>query len=109
MKTAILTSLLLMTVSVLIHSVGLSRLLDLATNQKLTKNYLRRRNYKIRLLILVFAVLICLHTTEALIWGWAYKAQKCFNTFESSIYFSITTYTTVGSADLQLPHMLRMI
>jgi|SRR6185437_4800752 len=103
MNSAIVISLLLIIISVVVHSAGLSWLLDVATNQQLIPHHLHRRSQKVRLLIFVFAVLVCLHMTETAIWAGAYQAHACFDSFESSFYFSITTYTTLGSGDLQLP------
>ena len=108
MQTIVVTSILLVSASVLTHSAGLSWLLDTATSKRLMVNSLCKRSHKVCLLMLVFAVLICLHMIEAMIWASAYQLQKCFESFESSMYFSITTYTTLGSGDVELPHRLRM-
>jgi voltage-gated potassium channel len=61
------------------------------------------------LLIAAFSVIIILHMVEIGIWGVLYYARSLFPDFETSIYFSITSYTTIGFGDVLLPPAWRIL
>ena len=61
------------------------------------------------LLIASFTVIIMLHMVEICIWGVFYFVRSLFPDFETSIYFSITSYTTIGFGDVVLPRAWRML
>ncbi len=61
------------------------------------------------LLIASFTVIIILHMVEIAIWGVFYYARSLFPDFETSLYFSITSYTTIGFGDVVLPRAWRML
>nr|WP_238147280.1 potassium channel family protein [Rhizorhabdus dicambivorans] len=53
--------------------------------------------------------LFALHTCE--IWGWAavYRGLAIFAGWEEALYFSTTTYVTIGYGDVVLPHGTRIL
>lgn len=61
------------------------------------------------ILIAVFAVIIPLHMAEAGIWGLFYSFRGLFPDFETSLYFSLTAYTTIGFGDTLLPQKWRLL
>jgi hypothetical protein len=61
------------------------------------------------LLMVRFAgAMTVLQIFETLIWACFYR-WKCFPSWETSFYFSITSYTTVGYGDVLLPHIWRSL
>ena len=60
-------------------------------------------------LILAFFVLILLHLIETGIWGIFYYWRGLFPDFETSLYFSLGSYTTIGYGDVVLPQRWRML
>lgn len=72
------------------------------------KETLRGTGY-IVLLIGTFSALIVLHMIETAIWGTFYYVRGLFPDFETSLYFSITSYTTIGFGDVVLPRAWRML
>jgi len=52
--------------------------------------------------------MIVLNITEILLWAGFYRWQ-CFPTWESSFYFSATSYSTVGYGDVVLPNVWRTL
>jgi hypothetical protein len=60
------------------------------------------------LVIRFTAVLIVLHILQILLWAGFYR-WHCLPTWESSFYFSVTSYSTVGYGDVVLPHAWRSI
>jgi voltage-gated potassium channel len=54
------------------------------------------------LLTLVVVALLAVHLTEAACWAAFYSYTGCFADFNTSLYFSMITYTTVGYGDVVL-------
>ena len=48
------------------------------------------------------------HTLEILLWAGFYR-RCCLISWESSFYFSASSYSTVGYADVALPHLWRSL
>ena len=69
---------------------------------------LRAMGYVI-LLIATFSAIIVLHMIETAIWATFYYSRGLFPDFETSLYFSITSYTTIGFGDVVMPRAWRML
>ncbi len=61
------------------------------------------------MLILAFFVLILLHLTETSIWAGFFLSRGLFQDFETSLYFSLGSYSTIGYGDVVLPQRWRML
>jgi voltage-gated potassium channel Kch len=61
------------------------------------------------LLIVVFSFVILLHLTETCIWAALYAWLGLFENYETALYFSLKTYSTVGYGDVLLPHDWRIV
>ena len=61
------------------------------------------------LILQVVGVLLVLHWIEALIWAGVYFAAGAFESFETAMYFSLTSYTTLGYGDIVLPPEWRLL
>ena len=53
--------------------------------------------------------LTLLHVMEVGVWAWFYRLSRCFSDAESALYFSASTYTSVGYGDLLLPIRWRIL
>jgi Ion channel len=60
-------------------------------------------------MLIVFAAVITLHMLETAIWAGFYLWWDLFHDFETSWYFSLTSYTTIGFGDVTLPERWRML
>ena len=65
--------------------------------------------YAALLLISIFLAMIILHMGEAAIWALFYLRAGLFKDFETSIHFSLQTYSTVGYGDVGLPENWRLL
>lgn len=61
------------------------------------------------LLIMVFSGIMLLHIIETNLWAGFYYGRGLFNDFETSLYFSLTSYTTIGYGDVLLPQRWRLL
>jgi hypothetical protein len=60
------------------------------------------------LIVRFTSIIIVLHGLQILLWAWFYR-WKCFPSWESALYFSAGSYSTVGTGDLLLPRTWRML
>ncbi|HEV7395445.1 MAG TPA: potassium channel family protein [Pyrinomonadaceae bacterium] len=61
------------------------------------------------MLTAIFAVITLLHLIETFVWATFYDLCGHFNDFETSWYFSVSSYTTIGYGDVVLPEKWRML
>jgi hypothetical protein len=61
------------------------------------------------LLILVFGMVISLHLIETGVWAGFYFWNNLFPDYETSLYFSLGTYSTIGYGDVVLPQRWRLL
>ena len=60
------------------------------------------------LMIRFTSMTILLHLLQILLWAAFYRV-RCFRSWESSFYFSATSYSTVGYGDIVLPPVWRLL
>src|SRR5215212_8763811 len=60
-------------------------------------------------LVLIFAVVIGLSLIETGIWAVFYYFRGLFPNFETALYFSLGTYSTIGYGDVVLPQRWRLL
>jgi hypothetical protein len=60
------------------------------------------------LLLIAFSVILILHMVEIGIFAGFYYLRSLFSDFETALYFSITSYTTIGFGDVVLPRAWRL-
>ena len=67
------------------------------------------RTQFVMLMITLFAGLIFLHMIQTSIWAVFYYTQNLFSDFETSLYFSTVSFTTIGYGDVLLPRRWRLL
>ena len=60
-------------------------------------------------LIAAFSAVVLLHVSEATIWAAFYRWAGVFQDFETSIYFSLQSFSTVGYGDVLPPENWRLM
>jgi voltage-gated potassium channel len=103
------TSFALMSLCVVVHIIGLVLLADALIKHRPTAEaeFNIRRNSV--LLISVFVIIVLLHLIEILIWAAYYHLWSLFGDMETSWYFSLGSYTTIGYGDVVLPARWRTL
>ena len=61
------------------------------------------------LLIVLFAGIMCLHLTQTGLWAMFYYTRGLFSDFETSLYFSMVSFTTIGYGDVLLQRLWRLL
>src|SRR5262245_43071271 len=95
--------------TVLIHALGtwktLSYLARVWSKKKSNQEFLAIEH----LVLLVVCLLLMLHFIEAGVWAGFYRVSGVIPEFETALYFSITSYTTVGYGDVVLMPPWRLL
>ena len=109
MMNPISVAAMIVSVCLLLHVAGILLMAEWLLRHR---EYLEHRAGWMRhaiLLILVFSGIMCLHIIETNLWAAFYYGQGLFNDFETSLYFSLTSYTTIGYGDVLLPQKWRLL
>ncbi|MES2692875.1 MAG: potassium channel family protein [Verrucomicrobiota bacterium] len=97
----------LLALTVLIHATGLAFVLrQLRSSPSAEDPRFRVRTW---LLIRIASWAVAIHCVEITVWALFYWWQECLPDLESSLYFSLVTYTTLGYGDLVLPKGWRLL
>jgi hypothetical protein len=109
MLREILVAFVLVSICVSIHATGMAELFDWLTRKQsnIEKKYGILNN--IRLFIRLFAIILSLHLVQICVWAGFYTLWAGLKDFESALYFSIVTYTTIGYGDVLLPVGWRLL
>jgi len=109
MLTEISVAVVIVFVCLLLHVAGILLLAEWLLRQR---EYLERAGTRTRysiLLIILFSVIMLLHVTETSLWAVFYYTRSLFEDFETSLYFSLVSYTTIGYGDVLLPQKWRLL
>ncbi len=108
MFQSVIVSVGLAIVNALIHAVGLLGLLYWFTRRwpQMEADFGPRRNLPVFLLL--FGAIVGLHLLEISVWAALYRWRNCLPDLETSLYFSITSYTTVGYGNVVLSPSWRL-
>jgi len=109
MLTEISVAALIVSICLLLH---VAVLLLMAESLLRRREYLERKGKRVAvgiLMILLFSAIMLLHTIETGLWAVFYYTRGLFKDFETSLYFSMTSYTTIGYGDVLLPEKWRLL
>lgn len=100
---------ILVCMTVLVHAVVLDRLMKFL--ETAGPAFYRRfyRHWKPPVLIFTVLGVLCAHIIQIWLWAVFYMGVTEFESFEEALYFSTSTFTTVGYGDVVLDKSWRLI
>jgi voltage-gated potassium channel len=102
------TAVLLVTLTLWIQCLGIAELIHMA-RASIERGAARLSALRAAILMIRFSILvIILHFLQILLWS-AFYRWLCLPSWESSFYFSATSYSTVGYGDIVLPRVWRLL
>ncbi len=105
----ILVAFILVSISVSIHATGMVGLFRWLMRKRPEIERKSGTLKDIVFFIKIFAIILCLHLAQMCIWAGFYTIWGGLNDFEPALYFSISTYTTIGYGDVVLPVGWRLL
>jgi hypothetical protein len=99
----------IMAICVVIHTTGMLMFAEWLLSSALVTEKRPALTRYLLLLITVFAVITILHVAETGVWALFYYTQGLFEDFETALYFSLGSYTTIGYGDVVLPEKWRLL
>src|SRR5687768_5444448 len=109
MLRQLLLALVLTIVTVSIHVLGIVRVVVPAARGRIPRADFGERLGPVLTLTRLVSGLLILHLAEMAIWAAAYAAFGVFPDFETSLYYSLKSYTTVGYGDVLPPTESRLL
>jgi voltage-gated potassium channel len=101
-------AIVLIMLTLVIQTAGIAALIQWAKAHLATRTSRPGRRHSAVLMVRLMSLIICLHMLEILLWASFYR-WKCFSTWESAFYFSVTSYSTVGNEELILKQAWRQM
>lgn len=101
---------LIVSVCLLLHVAGLLLMAEwlLQRREHWERKGMGRIRYALLIIVLASGIML-LHSIETGIWAAFYYTRGLFTDFETSLYFSLTSYTTIGYGDVLLPQRWRLL
>ena len=102
-------ALAIVSVSLIIHIVGILLMAEwlLGWREELERSTTRR--HFALLISSLFGGILILHLIQTSLWAAFYYGQGLFSDFETSLYFSMVSFTTIGYGDVLLPRNWRLL
>ena len=109
MLTEIAIAAVIVSVSLIIHIAGILLMAEwlLGWREELERNTTRK--HFALLTGALFGGILFLHLIQTSLWALFYYAQGLFSDFETSLYFSMVSFTTIGYGDVLLPRKWRLL
>jgi voltage-gated potassium channel len=108
MLTEISVAAVIVFVCVLLHVSGLMLMAEWLFKRREYIEQAARIRHSVFIVILFLGILV-LHVSETALWALFYYSRGLFGTFETALYFSLGTYTTIGYGDVVLVHRWRLL
>jgi voltage-gated potassium channel len=109
MLTEIAIAAAIVSVCLVIHLAGILLMAGWLLRRR---EYLERRGSRrhfAMLIVMLFAAIMLLHLIQTSLWAVFYYTQSLFSDFETSLYFSMVSFTTIGYGDVLLPRKWRLL
>ena len=109
MLTAITVASAIVSVCLMIHVGGILLMAEWLLHRRETFERNATRRQFVMLIIKLFAGILLLHLIQTTLWAVFYYARNLFSDFETSLYFSMVSFTTIGYGDVLLPRRWRLL
>jgi len=109
MLTEIVIAAAIVSVSLIIHIAGILLMAEwlLGWREELERNTTRK--HFALFICALFGGILFLHLIQTSLWAVFYYVQGLFSDFETSLYFSMVSFTTIGYGDVLLPRRWRLL
>lgn len=109
MLSELCTAAAIVALCLVIHAAGILLMAEwlLHSREDLERNVSGKRFAL--LIVTLFGALMFLHAIQTSLWAVFYYTRNLFSDFETSLYFSTVSFTTIGYGDVVLPQKWRLL
>ena len=109
MLTEIAIAVVIVLVCLLVHVAGILLMAEwLLQHRQYFERSSARTHFSILMIVLISGIML-LHVAESGLWATFYCTSELFQDFETSLYFSLVSYTAIGYGDVVLPQNWRLL
>ena len=109
MLSELAIALVIVAVCLIVHITGILLMAEWLLQRREYLEQNARRHHFAVLIVMLFAGIVILHVAQTSLWAAFYYAQGLFSDFETSLYFSMVSFTTIGYGDVLLPRNWRLL
>lgn len=109
MATEIAIAAVIVCACLLVHVLGMVWMADQILGRPEYRERTATKRHFSTIVIAVFSGIILLHVFEAALWAWFYYSRSLFSNFETSLYFSLVSFASIGYGDVLLPQRWRLL
>ena len=99
----------IVSVCLMIHLAGILLMAEWLFQWRETLDRSPTRKVFALLIVTLFGGILLLHLIQTGLWAVFYYTQNLFDDFETSLYFSMVSFTTLGYGDVLLPKKWRLL
>ena len=103
------TAAAIVSVCLVIHLVGIIVMAEWLLKRRDYFHQIADKRHFSVLIVSLAAGILLLHLMQTSLWAVFYFAQGLFSDFETSLYFSMVSFTTIGYGDVLLPSRWRLL
>ena len=109
MFTEIVIAAAIVSVCLVIHGTGILLMAEWLLRRREDLERSPSSRHFAMLIVTLFAGVMFLHIIQTTLWAVFYYTQDLFSDFETSLYFSMVSFTTLGYGDVLLPRKWRLL
>ena len=109
MLTEFAIAVVIVFVCLLLHVAGILVMAEWLLQRRQYFERSRARMHFSILMIALISGIMLLHVAESSMWATFYCTSELFPDFETSLYFSLVSYTAIGYGDVVLPQNWRLL
>jgi voltage-gated potassium channel len=109
MLTEITVAAAIVSLCLMIHIGGILLMAEWILRRREAFERKASRRQFVLLIIMLFGGILLLHLIQTTLWAVFYYARNLFSDFETSLYFSMVSFTTIGYGDVLLPRRWRLL
>ena len=109
MLSELAIAVVIVAVCLIVHIAGILLMAEWLLQRREYLEQTAGRHHFAVLIVMLFAGIVILHVAQTSLWAAFYYAQGLFSDFETSLYFSMVSFTTIGYGDVLLPRNWRLL